>query len=114
MIHFQRRVKNVVIADRLGRQGFFTTSLILKLKQLYYKQVLEKDRNYNKVHRPDKHNKNIEDVGDGELTGGGRRGVGDAYTRMEDRAALWLKEDQRSRRNAHRTTERLRYRRRRR
>jgi hypothetical protein len=32
---------------------------ILKVKQSFYKKVLEEDQNYNKVHKPDKNNKYI-------------------------------------------------------
>jgi hypothetical protein len=48
---------------------FLQQTYILKLKQPFYKKVLEEDRNYIKVHISDK-NKYIDAFDDGKLAGG--------------------------------------------
>jgi predicted XRE-type DNA-binding protein len=42
----------------------------LKLKQSNYKEVLEVNRNYNKIFRSDKIHKNVEAFNDDKLVGG--------------------------------------------
>jgi hypothetical protein len=87
---------------------FLQQTYILKLKQPYYKEVLEEDQNCNKVHNADRNDQNSDAFHDSDLAdqgGGGQRRRRRLHLE-EDRAKRRLHEGRWGRISPHRASKR--------